>query len=169
MLTLLAAIEQTGLSLWVRESPSLWAFPFILFLHTLGLALLAGISVGIDCWVLTVARRPPNVSMHGLFQVMWLGFGINAVSGLALLIAYPAKALTNPVFYAKILLIVLAMIILELQKQEVFTTAQNRELTLTSRARLLAVMSLVLWAGAILTGRLLAYTHSMLLTSDTFF
>jgi hypothetical protein len=73
------------------------------------------------------------------------------------------------VFYAKILLIVLAMIILELQKQEVFTTAQDRELTLTSRARLLAVMSLVLWAGAILTGRLLAYTHSMLLTSDTLF
>jgi hypothetical protein len=26
-----------------------------------------------------------------------------------------------------------------------------------------------LWAGAILTGRLLAYTHSMLLTSDTLF
>ena len=42
MLTLLADVEQTALSVWVRESPSLLAFPFILYLHTLGLALLAG-------------------------------------------------------------------------------------------------------------------------------
>ena len=40
---------------------------------------------------------------------MWLGFGINLVSGLALLLAYPAKALTNRVFYMKMALVVLGV------------------------------------------------------------
>ena len=47
MMALLASFEQNALSVWVRESPSLLAFPFILWLHTLGLAMLAGIHVGI--------------------------------------------------------------------------------------------------------------------------
>ena len=52
MLMLLATVEQNALSVWVRESPSLLAFPFILYLHTLGLAMLAGINVGLDLWLL---------------------------------------------------------------------------------------------------------------------
>ena len=36
---------------------------------------------------------------------MWAGFWINALSGILLLIAYPTKALTNPLFYAKLVLI----------------------------------------------------------------
>ena len=39
----------------------------------------------------------------GFFRAMWLGFGINALSGIVLLVAYPAKALTNWVFYTKML------------------------------------------------------------------
>ena len=52
MLMLLATFEQNAFSVWVRESPSLLAFPFILYLHTLGLAMLAGINVGLDLWLL---------------------------------------------------------------------------------------------------------------------
>ena len=48
MMELLASFEQDAFSVWVRESPSLLAFPFILYLHTLGLAMLAGINVGLD-------------------------------------------------------------------------------------------------------------------------
>lgn len=160
-------LEQSGLSLWVRESPSLLAFPLILFLHTLGLALLAGISVAIDLWLLGFAARTQAVSMTGFFRVMWLGFGINAVSGTALLIAYPAKALTDPVFYIKMVLIVLALINIEWMKSEVFSGVRPGEtLAVSTRAKLLAVTSLAIWAGTILAGRLLAYTYNVLLASD---
>jgi len=162
-------IEQTPLSLWVRESPSLWAFPFVLFLHTLGLALLAGISVALDLWLLSGATRAPRIAAAGFFRTMWLGFAINAVSGVVLLIAYPAKALTNWVFYTKMLLIVLALIALERIRREVFTgTRPGDVIAVTSRARALAFASLGFWAGTILTGRLLAYTHTILLASDPF-
>ena len=36
----LIRLEESGFGTWVRESPSLWAYPTVLFLHTLGLALL---------------------------------------------------------------------------------------------------------------------------------
>jgi hypothetical protein len=159
-------IEETGLSLWVRESPSLLAFPFILFLHTLGLAMLAGISVAIDLWLLSVARIPA-VSIAGLFRVMWLGFGINTLSGVALLAAYPAKALTNPVFYVKMSLVLLAVLSIEGIKREVFSPAlPGQAIAVSAKAKMLAGASLLLLAGTIVTGRLLAYTHSILLSSD---
>ena len=160
-------IEQTPLSVLVRESPSLLAFPFILYLHTLGLAMLAGISVGLDVWLLTVATRVPRISIASLYRVMWLGFGINAVSGVLLLAAYPAKALTNVVFYIKMLLVVLAVWGVQAMRNEVFAGARPGEpLAITARGKALALGTLALWTGTIFTGRLLAYTHSILMASD---
>jgi hypothetical protein len=167
VLTLLAVVEQTAHSLWVRESPSLWAFPFILYLHTLGLALLAGLSVGLNVWLLG-RRTVPPFELKGLYSVMWLGFGINAVSGLVLLIAYPAKALTNWVFSAKLLLVVLALWVVERIKGELVVAAGAGTRAVSPRARQLAVVSLVLWALTILAGRFLAYTHHILLASEAF-
>jgi hypothetical protein len=96
---------------------------------------------------------------------MWLGFGINAVSGVVLLIAYPAKALTNWVFFAKLLLIVGAVIVLERMRGDA-AISLAADGTVSARARGLAAISLLLWTGTILAGRLLAYTHSILLVSE---
>lgn len=163
----LAWLERTALGVWVRESPSLMAFPFILFLHTLGLAMLAGLSVGIDAWLIATRRAVPRRVLAGVHRVMWLGFGINAISGAVLLLAYPAKALTNWVFFAKLLLVGLAVWVVELINRELGAAPSN-EVEASMRTRRLAFTSLALWAGAILTGRLLAYTHSILLVSEGF-
>jgi hypothetical protein len=162
-------LEQTLLSVWIRESPSLWAFPFILFLHTLGLAFLAGLSVGLNLWILSLAARYPIAPMRPLFPVMWWAFTVNLVSGVLLLIAYPAKALTNPVFYAKMVMVVLAMIQIEWVRKLVFVDADPRQIFRPSpKLNALAIASLLLWAGTILTGRLLAYTHRLLMASEGF-
>jgi hypothetical protein len=164
-MALLASFEQNALSLWVRESPSLWAFPFILYLHTLGLVMLAGLNVGLDCWLL--ARRTlPSFNLRGLYQIMWLGFGINLLSGLALLAAYPAKALTNWVFFAKLALVVVGVWVLEQIRGELAGASGAASREVSTRARQLAMSSLFVWAGTILAGRLLAYTHHILLASE---
>ena len=168
MLSWLASLELTPLSVWIRESPSLWAFPFILYLHTLGLAMLAGLSVGIDFWLLAVRARPLLATMAGLYRVMWLGFAVNAVSGLLLLLAYPAKALTNWVFFVKLLLIAIGVLLLELMRKDSFAAAGAAAQPVSVQTRRLAMLSLGCWAGAILAGRLLAYTHSILLASEGF-
>lgn len=165
MTELFTSIEHSALSVWVRESPSLLAFPFILYLHTLGLAMLAGINVGLDVWLLA-ARTVPAIRTIGTYRVMWLGFGINALSGLVLLWAYPAKALTNWVFFAKLLMIAIAMWVLEQLKGEFQSAQSGGPRDVSARMRRLATVSLILWAGTILAGRFLAYTHSILLVSE---
>jgi hypothetical protein len=164
MLTLIARFELNPLSVWVRESPSLWAFPFILYLHTLGLAMLAGLNVGLDFWLLA-RKTAPSFDLKGLYRVMWLGFGINLLSGLVLLAAYPAKALTNWVFFAKLTMVVAALWVLQNLKGEL-AIAAGATRHVSARARRLAVASLLLWAGTIFAGRLLAYTYTILLASD---
>ncbi len=164
MLTILASIEQTALSVWVRESPSLLAFPFILYLHTLGLAMLAGLNVGLDFWLLARGTIP-SFDLKGIYRVMWLGFAINLVSGLVLLAAYPAKALTNWVFFAKLTMVVLGVWVLEQTKREL-VVADGATREVSQRARRLAFASLFLWAGTIFAGRLLAYTYHILLASE---
>jgi hypothetical protein len=165
MLTLLASVEQNAFSVWVRESPSLLAFPFILYLHTLGLAMLAGLNVGLDFWLLA-RKTVPSFDLNGIYRIMWLGFGVNLLSGLALLAAYPAKALTNWVFFAKLTLVVVALWVLERLKRELVVAADAKMREVSLHARRLALASLFLWAGTILAGRLLAYTHHILLASE---
>jgi hypothetical protein len=161
VLSWLASVEQWPLGVWLRESPSLWAFPLVLFLHTLGLAMLAGISVALDFWILAARTWPRHAALAGLHRFMWLGFGINAASGIALLLAYPAKALTNWLFFVKLALVFGAVLVLERMRTVAEPTGPA-----TSRARTLALVSLLLWAGIILAGRLLAYTYSILLVSE---
>src|SRR5436309_12171806 len=97
-------IETSALSSWIRESPSLWAFPFILILHTVGMGFLVGPNVAMDLRILGFAPRIPLSLFEKFFGVMKVAFVINVISGVLLLIAYPTKALTNPLFYVKLFL-----------------------------------------------------------------
>ena len=154
-------LEDTAASVWIRENPSIWGFPFILFLHTLGLALIAGLSSAVALAHLYWSGSLRQVKLKGLFDLMWVGLAINALSGMALLLAYPAKALTNPVFYIKLIAIVVAVIIVQRFQRSLANDGDAAPMP----SRVTAWSLLALWVVAILTGRLLAYTHSILLAS----
>ena len=102
-------IESTPLSVWMRESTSVLAFPAILSAHAIGMALAAGVNAAIALHLLGVGSGIPTREMRRFIGVLWVGFWMNAASGVLLLVAYPTKALTNPVFYLKLLLIAIAM------------------------------------------------------------
>jgi hypothetical protein len=160
-------LEQTPWSVWVREYPSLFGFPFILFLHTLGLAMLAGVSMAISLWLLRNPAITHTARMTGLNKVMWLGFLINALSGVVLLLGYPAKALTNPLFYAKMLLVLLGVYAVVRINREMFPANEAVPgTTVTVGARRWAIASLLIWATVILSGRFLAYTYRVLFADE---
>jgi hypothetical protein len=180
MTDLLTAVEESALSVFIREFPSVFGFPTILFLHTLGLAMVAGVSIAIDLWILRGATAAAPVRLLGLTRTMWLGFGINLLSGLALLLAYPAKALTNWVFYLKMALVLLGVYVAVRINREIAARGGGRKLHPAFAAlppsmagvgpvlaasldlRRWAVASLAIWAAATVTGRLLAYTYNVL-------
>ena len=158
----LNTLEQSGLSTWLRESPSVFGFYFILVFHTIGLALVVGPNTAIDLRLLGVAPAIPLPPLRSWFKLMWLGLAINVTSGIFLVLAYPSKAFTNPDFYIKLTLIGFAVWTLRKIKRQVFDDSSLSEAAISARGKMLAVWSLVLWAGVITAGRLLAYTCSYL-------
>jgi hypothetical protein len=163
MVELLTFLENNAVSVFIREFPSVFGFPTILFLHTLGLAMVAGVSIAIDLWLLRGAAASAPLHIRGLTQTMWLGFAVNLVSGVALLLAYPAKALTNWVFYFKMALVLLGVYVAARINRELAATGGSvAALSGDFNVRRWAIGSLLLWAAAIITGRLLAYTYNVL-------
>ena len=167
-------IENTALSRWLVESPSLLAFPTVLILHAIGMGFAAGISVAFDLRVLGVASQVPFAAMRRFFPVLWAGFWLNAASGVLLLAAYPTKALTNPVFYLKLVLIAVGMVLVIRMSRDVLrdearepgVPAAPHAASATMRG--VAVLSILCWAGAVTAGRLLAYTYSRLTQTQIF-
>ena len=142
---------------WVRESGSLLGYPTILFLHTMGLATVAGLNGAIDLRLLGIGAKVPLSSLTRFFPFIWMAFGLTAVTGVILLIADAEAKLASPVFYVKLVFIVLALINLHLLKRRIFADPNVDTHPVTSQARLLALSSLVFWVGATTAGRLMAY------------
>ena len=164
-------LEATALSTWVRESTSVFAFPAILSVHAIGMGLAAGVNVAMAVRLLGFAPNVPLHEMRRFAPVMWTGFWLNTASGLLLLLGYPTKALTNPVFYMKISLIAIGMWLYVLMTKRLEEADPSRPRVtahppdLNVRPTFIALASLASWAGAVTTGRLLAYTaHRILAT-----
>jgi hypothetical protein len=152
-------IEESGLSTWLRESDSFFGFYTILVFHAIGMILLAGLSTVIDLRLLGVAPAIPLAPLKSWFKVMWLGFWINVVSGIFLVIAYPTKAFTNWDFYLKLTLIGLGVWLMQKMKTTVFDDLSLSEAAIAAKGRTMAIVSLVIWIGVVTAGRFLAYTY----------
>src|SRR5690349_21485546 len=105
MMNILVTLENSAFSNWLRESPSLLAYPAVLTLHTLGLAILVGASWMLDLRVLGVGRAIPLTALARIFRVMWIGFWINTISGVALFAADATGKGSTRLFLFKLLLI----------------------------------------------------------------
>jgi hypothetical protein len=157
-------IEQSGLSQWVVGSDSFFAFQGILVLHTLGVALVAGPNLAIAARILGLARTVPLAAMDRFLTVVWIGLPASVLSGVLLLIGYPTKALTNPVFYGKLACIGVALVLMLRIRRTLLRAPAPTGGTaaVPTTATALAWASVALWVGAIVAGRLLAYTHTRL-------
>ena len=165
----LAWLEASALSQWVVGSPSIaFGFPGILALHAIGMGFAAGLSVALDLRILGIARAIPLIEMRRYLPMLWAGFWLNAVSGVLLLIGYPTKALTNPVFYLKLALIATGMTLLVRCSRRIAAATDRGEPddTVAGTLKTMAILSIVCWAGAVTAGRLLAYTYLRLTVSE---
>jgi hypothetical protein len=159
MESLYTFLETLPVSTFIRESNSLWAFPMFLFAHTFGMSIVAGGSSLIDLallgfWPKTMPVKP----LERLYPLMWFGFWINLITGSVLLVADASTRLTNPDFYVKMACVILGTVLLFVMRKRVFGDPQLDVAPVASHAKLLAWVSLASWFGAIVTGRLIAYT-----------
>jgi hypothetical protein len=158
MLDFFASLEQTRLSLWVRESGTIWSFPTILLLHTLGMSIVAGGNAVIDLALLGFwPGKAPVKPLEKYFPLIWAGFWINAATGTLLLMADATTKLTNPDFYVKMAFIFAGVAVLYVMRKKVFGDPAVDQAPVSGAAKRLAWASLICWFGAITAGRLLAY------------
>jgi hypothetical protein len=157
MMEFLSFIEHTRFSQWVVGSSSVFAYPSILLLHTIGMGVVVGISAGIDHRILGLAPGLPLAPLERFFPLLWVGFWVNAVTGVVLLAADATTKFTNLDFYVKMGFIALSIVFLQVQRKGLFRDPFVDKKPFSSNAKLLALASIVCWLGAITAGRLLGY------------
>jgi hypothetical protein len=150
-------LEQSGLGQWVRDAPTIWAFPTVLVLHTIGMGIVAGGSAMISLMILGFWPAVPIKPFARMFPYMWIAFGVNAVTGTMMLVADATNKLTSLDFYVKMALVFAGMIVLIRMRRQIFDNPQLDLVPFSGQAKMLAWASLACWFGAITAGRLLAY------------
>lgn len=147
-----ALIEQWPLSVWAREDE--YAYFFALIFHAWGMALLVGGGIVVSLRAMGAGSAAPLFRFRALLPVMGCGMLLAVPSGLVLLVAYPAKSLTNPVFAIKFACLAGAVLLV------------RRLLRFDVNAqRGLALLCLLLWLGTVAAGKLLLHTYHVLTVS----
>lgn len=162
MHNMFAAIEQSSPSVWMREETSPY-FVALIF-HAWGMALLVGGGLVVCLAVLGLARSSALHRFAGFFVVMKVGAAFAVLSGIGLLLGYPAKALTNPVFVVKLVCLVIATLCMRWLARHAFAAAAQG-LPLPPASRRVAVLALMFWWGVVAGGKLLLYTNTVLMVS----
>jgi hypothetical protein len=153
------SLQDSAFTEWFLGSASIWAYPTVLTLHTMGMAILVGASLVVNLRVLQVAGEIPLQRLAPLYRLIWVGFVINLLSGLVLFVTQAADRAQDPVFYIKLGSIALALWFGVLVKRASIDAADAPQVT-RPRSRWLAAAALGLWTIAIVAGRLMAYLHS---------
>ncbi len=150
-------LETTGVALWVGES--LWGYPILLSLHAVGLAIVVGIFAMRDLRLLGLFPGIAPTVFLPLGKLGWSGFIVNAISGVLLFTSQAVTFVGNTAFLIKISCIIIAMSVAGIiQSRLRVEAAANTGLSAISNStRVIAAISLSLWAGAIVAGRLVAY------------
>ena len=152
-------LQDSAFTDWFLGSPSIWAYPMVLTLHTVGMAILVGASFVINLRVLQVSGLIPLHRLRPLYRLIWIGFTINLVSGLILFITQAADRVVDPVFGVKMASIAVALALgVVVKRRSIDPTGAPQVATVPTRS--MAAVSLGMWAIAIVAGRLMAYVKS---------
>ena len=152
----LSWLESTAYAEWILFGTG---WQIMLTLHALGLATVVGTALLIDLRILGWYKPIPYTALGELLGLAWIGIAVNIASGLSLFTSQATMYVTNVPFLIKISLVILGIINVVYMRKALKQEAATWEATrvVSSRGRILAITSLVIWTGAVVTGRLIAY------------
>ena len=134
----------------LRANP--WAYPALESLHIVGIALLLGNLVALEIRVFGGAAALPVPALARLsLRIAAAGFGLAAITGLAMFATQPAELLANRSFLVKMGLLALAGC------NAAWFHARGSLDKLDTTARIQMLMSTAVWLGVVFCGRWIAY------------
>jgi len=156
---LLEWLASTRWSIDLHES--LFMYPLVESSHVLSLTLFVGLTTMMDLRLLGLTLRHVPVSQVTARLLPWIrvGFGVMAFTGVLLFYAIPVRNYQNIFFRVKMVLLVLALINVWYFHTRTERTVDAWDLAARTpkAARVAAIASLVLWAGIVVSGRMIAY------------
>jgi hypothetical protein len=150
------ALQESALGHLMRSSPSL--YPAVEILHILGFIVLVGSILALDVRLLGLGRAIPIKPMAQLLlPLSRFGFLLAIVMGFLLFSADAAHVVRNPAFQAKLLLIAAALVNVVIAHAGPWRRVALWGGEASGGAKVTALLSLLIWLGAVCAGRLIAY------------
>lgn len=144
---------------WLQENSFIvllngtsWTAAVLEIVHYFSMFILVGSMVIVDLRVLGLVGRGQDASQLAdrLFPWIWGSLALNFLSGFFMFAGSAASYYGNDVFYDKMAITLLAIIANIIVQQKV--RSWNQLPAIPGFAKLIAVVSIVLWVGAILAG-----------------
>jgi hypothetical protein len=153
---------------WVSEFPtsiaireSLYFAPYLTVSHVVCMCIFAGLIVMMDLRLLGIGnmQTPFSELQRRLFPWQMLGMVLSSVTGLTLAYSDPMRFYVNIFFWTKMLVMVLAGVNALAFHYITYDSVVRWDCSATTPfgARLSGVISIVLWAIVIVSGRLIPY------------
>jgi hypothetical protein len=153
---------------WMADTPgsialheSAWMYPIVESVHVLALCLFLGLAVMLDLRLLGVTMRsaPASDVMERLLPWTAAGFVVMVISGALLFYAIPVRTFLNIFFRIKVAMLLLSGMNVWIFHSGVYRRMADWDLDPVppTRARVAAGVSLALWAGIVVAGRMIAY------------
>jgi hypothetical protein len=189
-------MQSLPISEWITDSN--WGFPIMLVLHSWGMAAVVGILVMLDLRILGFARIAPLSAFQPMMGLAWTGFFINLISGVLMFMADANRLIVNWSFLSKMTCVLLGGIVTAVLWRRLraagalearHATAQSSvavagggrvvavsggdslaaaPLAVDNSVRILAILSIAMWSGAILFGRWIAYVMDNMILHGAF-
>jgi hypothetical protein len=151
-------IEGSAVAVAMRQW--LWLYPSVEIVHIFGFVILVGAAAMFDLRLLGLSQQLPVADMaQHLLRWARLSLLVVVPSGLLMFSAHATEMAVNPAFRLKLLLIAVAILNAAGFHKGPFKSIRNwnQYVAIPATAKIAAVFSLILWAGVIACGRLLAY------------
>jgi len=152
-------LEGTSWSIALHES--LWVYPIVESVHVLTLCLFLGTAILVDLRLLgLMMRRVPFTEVFDRLQPWTMaGFVLMVISGALLFYAIPVRTYLNIFFRVKVVMLLLAGVNVWVFYRTVYRRVADWDLDgiPPKAARWAGGVSLVLWAGIVVAGRMIAY------------
>jgi hypothetical protein len=147
--------EASALSTAIRSS--LWLFPVIEAVHLLGLAMMGGVVLLVDMRLmgLAVARKPAAALARELEPWLISTLIVMLTTGALLYTSEPIKLYYNGAFWMKMEFLASAIIFTFTIRRTVLAAGEARVGLLWGR--LVALISITLWAGVGVGGRAIGF------------
>jgi hypothetical protein len=154
-------LAQTRLSITIQSVS--WIVPTVQTVHILCVAIIVTYSAMLDLRLLGITGKGRSIGQMTRDSMPWIWSALKvlAATGTILIIAEPARELTNAAFWLKMSLLVVGVALTILVQRGVGKSEDYWESSASKRrmARLVAMVSVLLWISVASAGRWIGYVQ----------